>query len=55
MERIRCPNCGSAAQVKCVWHDRNFYFSEVVADYECGCGCMFSAKFELKVIEKTEE
>lgn len=55
MKRIRCPNCGSSAQVKVVWHDKNFYFSEVVADYTCGCGCNFEATFELKKIEKTEE
>lgn len=41
---IKCPNCGSSAQVVCEWHSKNFYH-EIKAEYSCGCGCIFEVTF----------
>ena len=41
---IRCPNCGSTAQVVCEWHSTNFY-NNFMAEYTCGCGCIFEVTF----------
>ena len=41
---IRCPNCGSSAQVVCEWHSTNFY-NNFLAEYTCGCGCTFEVTF----------
>lgn len=55
MERIKCPNCGSTAQVKLVWEDRDGYGTKKVKEYECGCGCKFEAIFELAKTKILEE
>ena len=47
MYRIKCPKCGSTAQVKLVYSDTNSYWSARMDDYVCGCGCHFSAIFRL--------
>ena len=47
MYRIKCPKCGSTAQVELVYSDTSSYWSERIDDYECGCGCHFSAIFHL--------
>lgn len=55
---IRCPNCGSSAQVKVVWSDGENCCSSHYKEYECGCGCIFSVTFEAtkpKVIEMKKE
>ena len=41
---IKCPNCGSSAQVVCQWHGTSFYY-ELTAEYTCGCGCVFEVDF----------
>lgn len=41
---IKCPNCGSTAQIVCEWHDKNFYH-DFKAEYSCGCGCTFEVIF----------
>ena len=48
MERIKCPNCGSFAQIKLVWEDRDSYIPTKTKEYTCGCGCRFEAIFEVK-------
>lgn len=48
MDRVKCPNCGSTAQVVLVWEDRDSYSTKKVKEYICGCGCQFEAIFELK-------
>ena len=50
MERIKCPNCGSSAQIKLVWEDRDSYIPTKTKEYTCGCGCRFEAIFEVKKI-----
>lgn len=58
--RIKCPNCGSTAQVELVWQDTDNYGTAHTYEYECGCGCTFEVTFkvtEIKVLEmkKKEE
>ena len=45
-----CPRCGSTAQVKFI---RGYNFPSVenyVAEYRCGCGCVFEEAYELKEV-----
>lgn len=42
---IKCPNCGSAVQVKVigqVWKEKI-----AIRKYQCGCGCEFLCYYEL--------
>lgn len=48
IDRIKCPRCGSTAQVRLMWEDRNDYGIKKFKEYACGCGCHFEAIFELK-------
>ena len=52
---IKCPNCGSSAQVRILetdYHEDGWTITRVDA-YRCGCGCRFevSAVFESDGIE----
>lgn len=47
MNRIKCPNCGSTAQVELMKEDYSIYEAEKVREYACGCGCIFEATFTL--------
>lgn len=47
MNRIKCPNCGSTAQVELVKEDYSIYEAKKVREYNCGCGCTFEATFTL--------
>jgi hypothetical protein len=46
IKMIRCPNCGSTAQVKKFgnpyWSDNEEYISQ---DFKCDCGCMFERMY----------
>ena len=44
---IKCPHCGSTAQIELVWEDRDSYSTTKTKEYECGCGCHFEAIFTL--------
>lgn len=48
---IKCPNCGSTAQVKCIYFDEEKYTSTHYREFKCGCGCKFQVEFEIKKIE----
>lgn len=55
---IKCPNCGSSAQVELVWVDSEMYSNTHYKQYKCGCGCDFVITFEIadvKIIPKEEE
>ena len=52
---IRCPNCGSTAQVGWVWGDNDVYQETHQNDYVCGCGCKFTITFNATNIEITEK
>ena len=43
--RIKCPNCGSTAQVTLVWEDTDVYGTIHTREYECGCGCTFEVNY----------
>ena len=46
---MKCPNCGSTAQVRIddyetyVWRDA----VSVYLNYKCGCGCLFTSRLEI--------
>ena len=42
MNQIKCPNCGSTAQVKLVREDCSSYDTKKTKEYVCGCGCRFN-------------
>ena len=54
-ETIKCPVCGSSAQVRIVWEGRDAYATQKENTYKCGCGCRFDAVFELKNIIVRED
>lgn len=47
---IRCPNCGSSAQVEVLDHSNN-YDENPKTDFLCGCGCHFEITYQVKKIE----
>ena len=55
MDRIKCPNCGSTAQVELVWADRDSYSPKHTKEYICGCGCRFEVIYEVKEINILKE
>ena len=42
---IKCPNCGSTAQVKLLWTD-HYTFSHSIEVWECECGCRVERKLK---------
>ena len=44
---IKCPKCGSTAQVELMWHDNYSQTDYHEYEYECGCGCLFEVRFEV--------
>lgn len=51
MSRIKCPNCGSSAQLECVYLDTDSYDTEKTDDFVCGCGCVFSVTFKVVSVD----
>lgn len=47
MDRIKCPKCGSTAQVELVWDGNNHYGIKQTKVYVCGCGCEFEVEFKV--------
>jgi hypothetical protein len=41
---IKCPNCGSTAQVKSMWSNNSNTSSN--HEYICGCGCHWVDRYE---------
>ena len=50
MSRIKGPNCGSTAQVDCIYLDTRSE-TEKVDDYACGCGCVFSLTYTVTSVD----
>ena len=44
--RVKCPMCGSTAQVEFMWEETDKYSTTHTREYECGCGCAFEVDFE---------
>lgn len=45
---MKCPNCGSTAQVRLDDHETYVWKDAVVVYliYKCGCGCRFASRLE---------
>jgi hypothetical protein len=52
-EKIKCPNCGSTAQVEVIYHDDS-YSTERTDEYACGCDCVFSVTYTVSSIDIQE-
>lgn len=48
---VKCPNCGSTAQVECVWEDTELYSHETYREYICGCGCHWELTYAITNIK----
>ena len=48
---IKCPNCGSTAQVELMWTDGESRSVTAYREYQCGCGATFEGTFELTDIK----
>ena len=44
---MKCPNCGSSAQVRLVWEDEDLPTHYRYKAYQCGCGCRFKVTYGL--------
>lgn len=53
--RIKCPSCGSTAQVELVYDDRDGYSTKRTDEYICGCGCHFEVTFEVTEVRIVKE
>lgn len=47
---IKCPHCGSTAQVEVCDH-YNHYGDNPKTDFICGCGCHFEVTYQVKSVE----
>lgn len=52
---MKCPNCGSSAQVRLVWQDEDMLLNHHFREFKCGCGCQFMATYQLIDIEIRED
>ena len=58
---IKCPKCGSTAQVKLVYGDdlaKEIFYSDlhwIFQDYECGCGCKFEVRWKKEGVYVTND
>lgn len=52
---IKCPNCGSTAQIKNVWMDGEIPTEDKYAEYKCGCGCRFIITYTVSDIKVVKE
>ena len=52
---IKCPNCGSTAQVRFDRVADTFNDDCHIDIYKCGCGCVFEAIYELREVNVREE
>ena len=41
---IKCPNCGSTAQVKEIFSNYSTSIKALCKSYKCGCGCLFHTR-----------
>ena len=53
--RIKCPNCGSTAQIELTYMDHRSYDTQKTDEYICGCGCHFEVTFEVIEIRVLKE
>ena len=46
---IKCPNCGSTAQIKFI-EGYHYTVTQIAEKYECGCGATVICHYELKTV-----
>ena len=51
---IKCPNCGSTAQLKLTWQDDEAPTSYHYKEYKCGCGCRFRIEYAVNAVKVIE-
>ena len=56
---MKCPNCGSSAQVRLVWENENMLTRHHYKEFKCGCGCQFTIMItyelvDIKIMENDE-
>ena len=51
---MKCPNCGSTAQIRIEYHDTYVWQNlvSIYLTYKCGCGCRFTSRLE---VDRSEE
>jgi hypothetical protein len=55
MSRVKCPNCGSTAQVQYMGESASSgCYDTFERDYVCGCGCEFVVEFSAINVIKTK-
>lgn len=42
----RCPNCGSASQVRRLSSTQDMGYTEIYDQWKCGCGAIFQVTFK---------
>ena len=52
---VKCPNCGSTAQVEYKAERFDIYDNTICEMYFCGCGCEFHRIVKVKEIIITKE
>ena len=60
MSRIKCPNCGSTAQMKRIAKTEDMAYTRIYDQWKCGCGAIVQVTFErtkidLITVEKTKK
>ena len=48
---LRCPNCGSTAQLRLTWQDEEAPTRYIYKEYRCGCGTCFQVEYEVSQIK----
>ena len=48
---IKCPNCGSTAQIKLSTPPSKEYLGMIITQHKCGCGCTFVRKFKYSGVQ----
>ena len=54
---IKCPNCGSTAQVQWIGNPFERWDGRIGLSYECGCGCCFNILYkydETEIVKRDE-
>lgn len=55
---IKCPNCGSTAQIKINTPPSVYEVGLVITTHKCSCGCVFERRYklsEVKIVTKGSE
>lgn len=52
---MKCPCCGSSAQVALVWQDFECYSEDFYREYHCGCGCDFEVVYHVTDVKVLNE